>query len=204
MTKIGSIVSLGMALFLLALTPSSLRAQGLFSITLDLAHLPVYLVDAYNKWKDGVDKRELQRRKDSVALLSAHMSRIAATKRDLADFLKDHPLSPGRCGNVHDQFKCDDPRFQEAERNSGTVDHQFRKLDREISGLQDDLDDIDSTWAAKNPKLDQHLYRVGHGKGLEWASHQGSTDVDAFRKWLYKEADEFEAAVREIRERFPS
>jgi hypothetical protein len=201
--KFGSIVSLGMALFVLALTSSSLRAQG-FSVNLDLAHFADSIVAAYKTWREGAHEDEVQRRKDSVAVLSAHMSRIAATKRNLADFLKDHPLPLPTDSGVCSGRKCEDPDYKERWQNSHIVKSQFEKLDRQISGLQDDLDDIDPTWAAKNPKLSNQLYRVGHGKGLVWATvDRHSIDVVALRKWLYEEADELEAAVREIKNKLP-
>jgi hypothetical protein len=146
--KFGSIVSLGMALFVLALTSSSLRAQG-FSVNLDLAHFADSIVAAYKTWREGAHEDEVQRRKDSVAVLSAHMSRIAATKRNLADFLKDHPLPLPTDSGVCSGRKCEDPDYKERWQNSHIVKSQFEKLDRQISGLQDDLDDIDPTWQRK-------------------------------------------------------
>jgi hypothetical protein len=202
MMKFGSIVILGIALFVLTPTSSTLRAQG-FSLTLDLAHFADSVEKFYKDWRDTAHKDEVQRRKDSVAVLSAHMIRIAATKRTLADFLKDHPLAPSTCGGAGDQFACEDPNFKERERNSAIVRRQLEKLNREIAGLQDDLDDIDPTWAAKNPELQGTLTAVGLGKGLRWGS-LGELDVVAFQKWLYKEADALEAAAREIKNKLPS
>jgi hypothetical protein len=199
--KFGSIVSLGMALLVLALTSSSPRTQ---SINLgDIAQFPKYIAEAWRIWRKGADEDEVQRRKDSVALLSADMIRIAATKRTLANFLKDHPLPPGACGGKSDQFKCEDPVYYERVQNGLVVRHEFEKLNHLISGLQYHLDDIDPTWQAKNPKLQSQLYGVGHGKGLAW-ERLDKHNVVALREWLYQEADELEGAVEEIKNNLPS
>ena len=165
------VVGLGAGAFVLVVAPSSLKAE--MSISLDVA---TAIKDLVIKQLDRADKREERRLKSSAASVSARMSLIAAMKQEFAEFLTGKPA------NIVD--------FPPRERE--TARRELRKIDREIGRLQANLESIDPDWAAKDPKLCNRLFRIGHAKGLSWAAeygpHGSGVQTDELRAWLLEEA----------------
>jgi hypothetical protein len=185
LTRRGAIAS-GAAGVVLALVPSRLRAEGLSS-GVDLGAIADAITDLVIRVLARHDKKDDQRLQSSAASVSARMSRVAAMKRSFADSLQNKPRRM-------DEFP---PPARE------TALHELRRIDREIAGLQADLQGIDPHWPANHPELHIQLFRIRHGKGLAWAAEQGpdgaGEDVDRLREWMTEEAKKLEDAASAIK-----
>ena len=139
-----------------------------------------------------LDDAEKQKLKYSVASISARMSHIAAMKRSFAEFLQGKPR------NIS-EFSPLDQMLAEKE---------LKRIDREIAGFEEDLKQIDPQWAAQYSTLYEHLYVIGHGKGLWFdatlARNGAGEDMEEMRNWMLAEAKKLDAAAAEITSKLPT
>jgi hypothetical protein len=180
-TTLSRRTSIFLVLSLLSPIPTVLRAAelSLGEIATAIKDLVIFMI------KRG-DLETRAKRKIGAALISERMIRIAAMKRIFAEYLRGKPATISEF-SPHDQT---------------LVDQELRRIDREIANLAEDLREIDPAWAAKNPKLYNELFAIGHGKGLWWAARFGrygaNQDVGWLRDWMNAEAKELEIAAAAI------
>jgi hypothetical protein len=188
LTRRGSIVGGAAGAFMLALVPSRPRAEGPGS-GVDVGAIADAITDLVTRVLARPDKKDDKRLQSSAVSVSARMSRVAAMKRSFADSLQDKPARMDA--------------FPPPARESAL--HELRRIDREIAGLQADLQGIDPNWPANHPELHIQLFRIRHGKGLAWAAEYGpdgaGEDVDRLRGWMTEEAKKLEDAASAINAR---
>jgi hypothetical protein len=178
--------SICVILSLLAWLSAAARAEGtnigidVGAIAREIKEFVIYVLEQ-RKINDDL------RLKNSVASVSARMSRMAGIKRSFADFLTDKP------NKLHD---FPPQALREANR-------QLKQIDRELKGLEKDLERMEPTWAANHPKLHEQLFAIGHGKGLQWRAEYGphgdGVDISRLRDWMIGEAAKLEDAASEIK-----
>lgn len=172
--------SMGLLLPLLASRHS--RAQEL---KVDLGEAIKAILD-FAKYLIDRSDRASEPQREALAAIGARMARIAAIKREFAKFLHGKPKRIS-------EFAPADKAAARAE---------LKALDDEIKALVSDLKKMDPTWSANHPRQANQLFRIGHGKNIEWFAmtgpQGGGVNTSSLREWLVQEADALEKGAEII------